>query len=63
MSRRTEGVGRLCLALCGDKTVHLLEPLKRQPYGGTEFVVRDRNGYALVFAERLWSSPERDRMA
>jgi hypothetical protein len=29
----------------------MLEPLAHQPYGQTEFVVRDPNGYLLVFAE------------
>jgi hypothetical protein len=32
--------------------VTLLEPLCYQPYGQTEFVIRDPNGYALVFAQR-----------
>ncbi|HKR65317.1 MAG TPA: VOC family protein [Thermoanaerobaculia bacterium] len=31
--------------------VRVLEPLHVQPYGQTEFVVEDLNGYVLVFAE------------
>jgi uncharacterized glyoxalase superfamily protein PhnB len=31
--------------------VTIIEPLCHQPYGQTEFVVRDPNGYTLVFAE------------
>jgi uncharacterized glyoxalase superfamily protein PhnB len=49
---RTEGVRDLFRALSGREEVKILEPLCRQPYGQTEFVVRDPNGYALVFAER-----------
>jgi len=31
--------------------VEILEPVSHQPYGQTEFVIRDPNGYTLVFAE------------
>jgi len=31
--------------------VTILEPLCHQPYGQTEFVLSDPNGYALVFAQ------------
>jgi uncharacterized glyoxalase superfamily protein PhnB len=31
--------------------VTILEPLCHQPYGQTEFVVSDPNGYTLVFAQ------------
>jgi hypothetical protein len=33
--------------------VQVLEPLGLQPYGETEFAIKDPNGYALVFAERV----------
>jgi hypothetical protein len=49
---RTEGVRELFRALSGRDDVKMLDPLCRQPYGQTEFVIRDPNGYALVFAER-----------
>jgi uncharacterized glyoxalase superfamily protein PhnB len=32
--------------------VTVLEPLAHRPYGQTEFVIRDPNGYALAFAQR-----------
>ena len=32
--------------------IDVLAPVCHQPYGQTEFVIRDPNGYALVFAER-----------
>ena len=38
--------------LSQDPHVTMLEPLRHQPYGQTEFVIRDPNGYALVFAQR-----------
>ncbi|MGH7720971.1 MAG: VOC family protein [Gemmatimonadaceae bacterium] len=50
---RTEGVHGLFQALSKLTEVQVLEPLCLQPYGETEFVVRDPNGYILVFAERL----------
>lgn len=31
--------------------VQIISPLRRQPYGQTEFVVHDPNGYTIVFAE------------
>jgi predicted enzyme related to lactoylglutathione lyase len=31
--------------------VTILEPLRHQPYGQTEFVISDPNGYTLVFAQ------------
>jgi uncharacterized glyoxalase superfamily protein PhnB len=48
---RMQGVRELFRALSQSRDVTILEPLRRQPYGETEFVVRDPNGYALVFAE------------
>lgn len=33
--------------------VSVIEPLRPQPYGETQFVIQDPNGYVLVFAERL----------
>jgi uncharacterized glyoxalase superfamily protein PhnB len=32
--------------------VTVVEPLRQQWYGDTDFVVKDLNGYVLVFAER-----------
>ena len=31
--------------------VEILRPLQKQPYGDSEFEVRDPNGYVLVFSE------------
>ncbi len=50
---RTEGVRGLYQALSKAGDVTVLEPLHRQPYGETEFVVKDPNGYTLVFAEQV----------
>jgi uncharacterized glyoxalase superfamily protein PhnB len=50
---KTEGVHGLFQALSKDEEVQVLEPLRFQPYGETECVIRDPNGYVLVFAERL----------
>ena len=33
-----------------------LEPLKRQPYGDTEFVIADPEGHVLVFSELVSDS-------
>ena len=46
------GVRELYGALSRSSDVTVLEPLCHQPYGQTEFVIRDPNGYVLVFAER-----------
>ena len=46
---KTRYVVRKLRAALPDVTI--LEPLRHQPYGQTEFVIRDPNGYALVFAE------------
>ena len=45
------GVRELFRALSQLPDVTILEPLCHQPYGQTELVIRDPNGYALVFAE------------
>jgi uncharacterized glyoxalase superfamily protein PhnB len=50
---RIEGVRELFHALSKLGDVTVLEPLHRQPYGETEFVIKDPNGYTLVFAERV----------
>ena len=49
---QTQGVRELFGELSQLQDVTMLEPLSHQPYGQTEFVIRDPNGYALVFAER-----------
>ena len=48
---QTQGVRELFHALSQVHDVTMLEPLRHQPYGQTEFVIRDPNGYTLVFAE------------
>ena len=48
---RMQGVHELFHQLSKLKEVTGLEPLCHQPYGQTEFVIKDPNGYALVFAE------------
>jgi len=48
---RVQGVSALFDELSQRPGVTILEPLCHQPYGQTEFVVRDPNGYAIVFAE------------
>jgi catechol 2,3-dioxygenase-like lactoylglutathione lyase family enzyme len=48
---RMEGVHALYEAVRQEPEVVVLEPLRRQPYGDTEFVVQDPNGYVLVFSE------------
>jgi uncharacterized glyoxalase superfamily protein PhnB len=50
---RTQGVHALYEALRARSEVPVVQPLRRQPYGETEFEVRDPDGYVLVFAERL----------
>lgn len=50
---RTEGIHALYGALRDLPNVTVVQPLRRQPYGETEFEIRDPNGYVLVFAERL----------
>jgi uncharacterized glyoxalase superfamily protein PhnB len=48
---RIQGVRPWYEALSGRDDVKMLEPLCRQPYGQTEFVIEDPNGYVLVLAE------------
>ena len=48
---QVQGVRELFDAVSQLDNVTVLEPLCHQPYGQTEFVIRDPNGYALVFAE------------
>ena len=50
---RIRGVHALFETLRGLADVAIVQPLCRQPYGETEFEIRDPNGYVLVFAERL----------
>jgi catechol 2,3-dioxygenase-like lactoylglutathione lyase family enzyme len=49
---KIQGVRELYAVLSKVTDVTLLEPLCHQPYGQTEFVIRDPNGYTLVLAER-----------
>jgi len=46
-----EGVRDLFQALSNARNVRIVETLRVQPYGDTEFVVEDPNGYVLVFSE------------
>jgi uncharacterized glyoxalase superfamily protein PhnB len=48
---RTEGVRALFQSISNLDDVEVVEPLHLQPYGETEFVIKDPNGYTLVFAE------------
>lgn len=50
---RMDGVRELFATVSKLSAVTIVEPLHRQPYGQTEFVVEDPNGYTLVFAEPL----------
>ena len=50
---RIKGVRGLSEALARLSEIKVLEPLHRQPYGQTEVVIEDPNGYTLVFAEPL----------
>jgi uncharacterized glyoxalase superfamily protein PhnB len=49
---RMHGVRDLFDGLSKRSDVKILETICKQPYGETEFVVQDPNGYVLVFAER-----------
>lgn len=53
---RTEGVQALYDRIRARPGVALIEPLKRQPYGDTEFVVADPDGHILVFSELVSDS-------
>jgi uncharacterized glyoxalase superfamily protein PhnB len=48
---RTNGVQALYEAVRGRAGVTVIQAPHRQPYGQTEFEIRDPNGYVLVFAE------------
>lgn len=50
---RTDGLAALYETLRSRPDVTVIHPLHRQPYGETEFEIRDPNGYVLVFAERV----------
>jgi predicted enzyme related to lactoylglutathione lyase len=47
----TDGVRALYDTLKDLPGITVVQPLRRQPYGQTEFEIRDPNGYVLVFAE------------
>ena len=53
---RMEGVEALYETVRQRSDIAVLEPIKRQPYGDTEFVVEDPNGYVLVFSELISKS-------
>ena len=46
---RVLGVKEIYEAVRGQ--VEVIHPIHRQPYGQTEFEVKDPNGYVLVFSE------------
>lgn len=48
----TVGVYSLFEAISKRDSINMLESIRTQPYGQTEFVIGDPNGYVLVFAER-----------
>lgn len=48
---RMHGIQNFYDAVRSFAEVEVLQPLHRQPYGQTEFEIRDPNGYVLVFAE------------
>jgi hypothetical protein len=50
---RMQGVRELIQAVSKLGEVTVFEPLHRQPYGEIEFVIKDPNGYTLVFAEEV----------
>jgi uncharacterized glyoxalase superfamily protein PhnB len=50
---RMTGVQSLYEQVSAQTGVTLLEPLCRQSYGDTEFVLQDLNGYVLVFSEQI----------
>ena len=53
---RMVGVEALYEAVRQGPDVVVLEPIKRQPYGDTEFAVKDPNGYVIVFSELISKS-------
>ena len=50
---RTRNVRQFYEELSRHPDVTIVHQLHRQPYGQTEFEVRDPNGYVLVFAESV----------
>jgi catechol 2,3-dioxygenase-like lactoylglutathione lyase family enzyme len=54
---RIAGVQALYEEVRQDPEIQVLEELKTQFYGEREFVVRDPNGYVLVFSERVETTP------
>ena len=48
---RMAGVNELYEAVRDNAAIEIVETPNKQPYGDTEFVVRDPNGYLLVFSE------------
>jgi catechol 2,3-dioxygenase-like lactoylglutathione lyase family enzyme len=48
---RVEQVSELFASISNLDGVKVVEPICHQPYGQTEFVIEDPNGYTLVFAE------------
>lgn len=53
---RVEGVEELYRQVRARPEVVLVEPLRRQPYGDTEFVVADPDGHIVVFSELVSDS-------
>jgi uncharacterized glyoxalase superfamily protein PhnB len=53
---RMEGVQAFYEEVCRRPAVVILERLRRQPYGDTEFVVSDPDGHVLVFSELVSDS-------
>jgi uncharacterized glyoxalase superfamily protein PhnB len=53
---RMEGVQALYDQVRARPAAVLLERIKRQPYGDTEFVVADPDGHVLVFSELISDS-------
>ena len=50
---RMEGSRHFNEAIQRRSDVVVLEPMMRQPYGDTEFVVKDPSGHVLVFSELI----------
>jgi uncharacterized glyoxalase superfamily protein PhnB len=53
---RVEGVDALYQQVRARPDVVLVEPLRRQPYGDTEFVLADPDGHIIVFSELVSDS-------
>ena len=52
---RMAGVHELYEQVRSRSGVEMLEPIKKQPYRDTEFVIRDLDGHVLVFSELIAS--------